>query len=579
MQNINPFQFGAANDFSPEKVLDYYIEDFNYSRFIHSKRNVIILGERGSGKTMTLLYHNLATQRCKAARSGVLCSLDYIGVYVPCNTPLMHRKEYELLTDFKAEVLSEHFLTLGIVHWLAKTLDENCEVIGEMDTAALRDDLGYAIGRDLPDGRSFFKQLLAFTRHEIRETQRTINQADSDAFYKQALSFVTLLMPLFELLRQISALSASHFLLMIDDAHDLNEHQMRLINSWIAYRDHSLFSIKIATVKVHRPSLITSTGGSILEGHDFTVVDMEKPFQNEQSDFGQLARRIVARRLARIGLDKTPEEFFPVHKSVEEGLEAARRTAREEARSKFRDGTETQISDYVYKYHRAIYFRRSKRANLPVYSGFKTIVYISTGVVRNLLEPCYWMYDKAVSSSAHLGDGDAVLESVSPTVQNEVIMDHSARAWERIRDGLDKIVVNCSEEDAKAIARFFEAIARLFRSRLFSNASEPRATSFSVSERDNEPAMKELERLLDIARKATLLYAREGAAKDHGSREYYYVPNRILWPIRGLDTQGQHARVQLRASRLLATARGRGGLTSATPGAAGENLQRELFNG
>ena len=65
-----------------------------------------------------------------------------------------------------------------------------------------------------------------------------------------------------------------------------------------------------------------------------------------------------------------------------------------------------------------------------------------------------------------------------------------------------------------------------------------------------------MERLLKIARRATLLYIREGAAKDYGSREYYYVPNRILWPVRGLDPQGQHARVSLPAGRLLAAARG-----------------------
>ena len=86
----NPFQYGAANDFSSETVLEYYIEDFNYSRFIHSTRNVFILGERGSGKTMTLLYHALATQRRKAEEKGVPCSLDHIGIYIPCNTPLMH---------------------------------------------------------------------------------------------------------------------------------------------------------------------------------------------------------------------------------------------------------------------------------------------------------------------------------------------------------------------------------------------------------------------------------------------------------------------------------------------------------
>ena len=66
----NPFVFGAANDFSPDEVLEYYIEDFNYSRFLNSTRNVFILGERGSGKTMTLLYHKLATQQRKGGTGG-----------------------------------------------------------------------------------------------------------------------------------------------------------------------------------------------------------------------------------------------------------------------------------------------------------------------------------------------------------------------------------------------------------------------------------------------------------------------------------------------------------------------------
>lgn len=83
----NPFQFGAANDFSPEKVLEYYVEDFNYSRFINSRRNIFILGERGSGKTMALLYHTLDTQRCKAKRDGEECSWIRLVYIFPATPP------------------------------------------------------------------------------------------------------------------------------------------------------------------------------------------------------------------------------------------------------------------------------------------------------------------------------------------------------------------------------------------------------------------------------------------------------------------------------------------------------------
>ena len=552
----NPFVFGAANDFSPNEVLEYYIEDFNYSRFLNSTRNVFILGERGSGKTMTLLYHKLATQWRKAEQEGEQCSLDYIGVYIPCNTPLMHRTEHELLSAFKAEVLSEHFLVLGIVHWLAKTLDENAALIAAPRTRSLGEEFGDAIGRNIPRGKPFPKQVLAFARQEILETQRAINRADSESFYNLALSFSTLVVPLLELLQRIPALAGSHFLLMVDDAHDLNEHQIRVLNSWIAYRDHPAFSFKVATVKVDRPTLLTSTGGFILAGHDFTVVDMEKPVQNEQSEFGRLAKRIVGRRLERIGWEKTPDEFFPVHESVKQGLAEAMEAARVEAREKYPGGPPTQISDYVYKYHRAIYFRRHEKANLHVYSGFETIVYLSTGVVRNLLEPCYWMYERALSSSAEGDHNTGILKGISPTIQDEIIKQQSGKAWDVLRDGLDKVVVGCSDEDARQLHRLFDQLAQLFRERLRGSGSEPRATSFSISGQEQGRNFKELERLLKIARRATLLYTREGAAKDYGSREYYYVPNRILWPVRGLDPQGQHARVSLPAGRLLAVARG-----------------------
>ena len=553
----NPFQFGAANDLSPDEILEYYIEDFNYSRFIQSKRNVFVLGERGSGKTMTLLYHALATQRRRCKKNGVELSLDRIGIYIPCNTPLTHRTEHELLGGFKASVLSEHFLVLAIVHQIAKTLEDNIDDIGRVDTATLSDDLANLLGRSIPQSGSLFKRVLAFTGREIRETQHVINKADSKSFYSQALSFSTLVMPLFDILQRIDKLADSHFLLMIDDAHDLNEHQIRMLNSWISYRDHSVFSFKVATAKVNMPPLVTATGGSILEGHDFTVIDMEKPFQNEQSDFGRLASRIVSRRLERVGCDTDPDQFFPSHESVEQGLEESRKKARQEAMEKYVGGTEKQISDYVYKYHRAIYFRnRSARANLPVYSGFKMIVYLSTGVVRNLLEPCFWMYDRAVSAGSGKIEQSFTVDRISPTIQNEIIIAQSNKAWERLEQGLDKIVAGCSADDAANIRRLFEGLAQLFRARLLKEGSEPRANSFSISARDEEPDIKELDRLLNIARKATLLYTRVGAAKDKGGREYYFVPNRILWPTRGLDPQGQHARVSLPASRLLAAARG-----------------------
>ena len=62
--------------------------------------------------------------------------------------------------------------------------------------------------------------------------------------------------------------------------------------------------------------------------------------------------------------------------------------------------------------------------------------------------------------------------------------------------------------------------------------------------------MGNLKHLIEILRKAQLLYIRSGPSKDSGQIEPYYVPNKILWPVRGLDPHGQHARVSIPADVL-----------------------------
>ena len=93
----NPFEYEAANNLQPKDIIEFYIEDFNFSRFIQSTKNVFLIGERGSGKTMALLYNSFGIQYMIAKDTGV----DYsrIGIHIPCNTPLFMKKEYLLIED------------------------------------------------------------------------------------------------------------------------------------------------------------------------------------------------------------------------------------------------------------------------------------------------------------------------------------------------------------------------------------------------------------------------------------------------------------------------------------------------
>lgn len=547
---INPFEYDAASNLSPEMVVDIFVEDNNYSRFIQSNRNVFLLGERGSGKSMTLLYNSLRYQSIKSSENNSVLGKKFIGIYIPCKTPLTQKNEYLLQqNEYLSAVVSEHFLCATILYSISSALLEFKEQFVESDDNGFRKNLEFILENKLPDCSNLLESIVLFSNREIGKAQKSLIN-DYTKPVEDSFSFVSTVLPFLELIKGLDFFNGSHFMFLFDDVHDLNPYQRKILNSWMSYRDHSLFSIKVASAKVVEPEYKTLSGGSLLEGHDFILIDLEKPFQNPFSPFGKLAKDIIKKRLNIIGVDVEPDEYFSINKKFKSGLDKSKIEAEKKANLKFKNGTSKQISDYVYKYGRAGYFRnRSSKANRPPYSGLDTIVHISTGVIRNLLEPCYWMFDRAYSIE-HEGNQSYIVNKISPKIQTEIILERSERAWERLDEGLDKVVEGCSRSDAVKIYNLFDVLITHFRARLMSSISEPRAIVFTISSYTQKYQDK-LGPLLDIARRAQYLYLRQGPSKDDGKRETYYVPNRILMPSRGLDPEGQHARVSLKANDIL----------------------------
>ena len=551
----NPFEYEAANNLKDEMIADYYIDDFNYGRFIQSQRNVFLVGERGSGKTMALLFNRWRVQKLLAERRQEAPPISNIGVYVPCNTPLTHKAEYQLLEEFQGSVISEHFLVLSLVYALVDTLSEIPDALKGADESLLRSEAEFVLGAELPKDGDFFEAIKQFVQRELTLTQRALNTGKGAVFYENTFTFVSIFVPLIQMCSsKIPQFKDSHFLLLIDDAHSLNEYQVRALNSWIAYRDHSLFSFKVAVAKVGEQAKMTSSGGSILEGHDYTKIDLEAPYQNRNSDFYGLAERLVTRRLQKFSIAATPREFFPMNPAMEEGLRESEETVRAEAIRKFGEAEEQSkaVTDYVYKYKRARYFKnRSSKANRVPYSGFDTLVFLSTGVVRNLLNPCFWMFDSAISRANEMAteDNSTEVSYIPPAIQTAVILEHSQRLWSWLEKSIAQDIEDCSTDDGMRIFKMLDTLAVHLRERLLHHQSEPCALSFAIS--GQEPSiMKKLNHLFEILRRGRLLYIHSGPAKDDGKRETYYIPNKMLWPSRGLDPYGQYARISIPAQAL-----------------------------
>lgn len=556
MLDNNPFEYEAANNLAGDMIVDYYIDEFNFSRFVQSRRNIFLVGDRGSGKTMALLYSSWPVQKILADREGNPLPLSTIGVYVPCHTPLMYKPEYQLVDEFKASVISEHFLGLYITYCLANTLEQIPDILENSDGKLLREEVGFLLGIDLPASHSFFQATKLVVAKELLDTQRVLNSDDPQAFYSNTFSFASVFVPLLNLCsKSIPKLKDSHFLLLIDDADALNQYQIRAINSWIAFRDHSHFSFKIAVPQVDRQTKMTSSGASILEGHDYTSVDLQAPYHNKNSRFYNLAERLIARRLQQAGIQIEPKEFFPMSPDMLKGIEKAKAVVHQKALEKYGNSPEKAKarSDYVYKQARTHYFRRHPKANLPPYSGFETLVFLSTGVIRNLLEPCFWMFDSMQSEIRSKADSEIV--PVPARIQRDIILDRSKRLWDWLEHQIAQDIEGCSREIGQRAFNLVEGLAGYFRNRLLHHQSEPRALSFTISDRRPE-IMERLDPLVKVLRKAQILYVREGPAKDGGKRETYYVLNRMLWPVRGLDPQRQDARASIPASALWDAAEG-----------------------
>lgn len=553
----NPFEYEGANRLSDEQILDYYQEDYTYSRFIHSKRNIFLVGERGTGKTMTLKYNSFQVMRCKAKREGTSVDTDIICIYVPCNTPLTHRPDHELYSPSQAFVINEHFLVLPLLYELATALEDIPEGRNRKRTASLFDELEYSLDLPLERGPSLFRALRLLFQREIVLSQQMINTSAPAAFRERPFSFLSTAIPVLTVIRGLRPLKRTHFSFLIDDAHLLNPMQNKILNSWIAFRDNTLFSFKVASSKVGQPPFLTRSGGDILEGHDYTLVDLEQPYQNEYSSFGRLANRIVRSRLDKINVPSeiTPAVFFPENPTMRRAIDRCEEQVRKEKLRSDPRASNKQVSDYVYKYGRARYFReRSRKANRPPYSGFEQIVHLSTGVIRNLLEPCYRMYEAVLSSLSGPNKSDGLISAIPPSVQTSVIRKLSKQRWETLRNGLDSAVENCTREQAQQLRNLFDQLARLFLKRLLEHKSEPRAIVFSVSG-VGRGEYEDLRALLQIARRAQLLYTYTSSGKETGKRETYYVPNRILWPEKGLDPVGQYSRVSIQAVHLWEAAR------------------------
>lgn len=534
----NPFVYDRPDTIEIKDFIDFYIKDNIYTRFLESTRNIFLIGVRGSGKTSTLRYYSF---NVRMQDPEVKNKFEIIGIHIPCNHPLLGKREYLLYENIdKQSIVVEHFLCINIINKICETLNKDIESLKLNDELEkeISDNLEFIFDVELPNGRNILERIKMFFSKEAIQSQKRINNDDFGSFIDFSFSFNNTVIPILEQFKTIPVLSNCHFSLFFDDTQDLGDLHKKIINSWISYRDNKLFSFKVATSEI-KPSLITLNGGVILEGHDFIKIDLTKRIFHKDSEFSLFAKDVISKRLEKANIFIDVDEFLPTDSSFKEGLTDGREKARSQALLKFPTPTGTQIADYVAKYGRAIYFKeRSSKANKPNYSGFETIVDVSTGVIRNLLNPIYYMYEKETSING------LNINTISPRIQKEVLISNSDNFWEKMKS-IDTEIENCSDNQKQAINNFFNQYMIYLKKRLNSDISEPRAINFILTSPDfiNK---NEVDEIISICLRSTLVYKRLQSTKDTGTKVDLFIPNRIMLLSHGLDPHGQYSHISLK---------------------------------
>src|SRR6267154_634761 len=139
----NPFEFEAANKFTVEEMVDYFIPDESFTRFVESRKNVFLLGDRGTGKTMALRFYSLPVQQHLAAKEGKSENrlLEVVGIYVPCRKPGLGKTEPELLTPFLGQLTGEHLLVTAMIFSLAESLATVAGLVAPKEEALFRAEI------------------------------------------------------------------------------------------------------------------------------------------------------------------------------------------------------------------------------------------------------------------------------------------------------------------------------------------------------------------------------------------------------------------------------------------------------
>lgn len=532
----SPFEYTSPEAISANDIIDLFVPVFGEYLNIPNVGHTFVNGPRGSGKSMIFRYMSPDCQILVQAKK--VKELDYFGIHIPIKEGQLDKTDLSLLNGKHGEyMLNEHFMVTNFSIKIFEKLseiefeetEENLKDLKEFFETTFKEYLSFSRWnksyevskkKSCKEIFQFIKMIFSEINREFSYTfipQLTDNE-EMGSYNGPICLFNDFLLEILKSIKDLKIMPEGPIFLLIDDADNLNETQTKILNTWVSSRTSKYVSFKISTQLKYK-TYKTINNSRIDTPHDYSEINISDIYTSKRGLYKDRVKQAVERRLKKFGFKEIDvNDFFPEDDKQETSIE-----------SLFEDYKQKYNYDYAYRYARPD-FMKSLKGNLNTYSyaGFRSLVNISSGVMRHFIDFAHRMYTHQASKM----DIDKV-ECIDPSIQDTEIKEYSSWFFDenftKLRDDTDNTDDETSDFDK--LRNLIEALGQTFHLILFSDAKERRVFSFALQD---DPS-QELRKILKLGVENGYFHKSLIGNKRGTGKSQLFILNRLLAPYFKLD--------------------------------------------